>query len=242
MRYIVDCHCHTIASGHAFGTVEENARAAARKGVKLIAITDHGPKMPGSCDKIFFLNQKDIPRRIDGVELLSGAEANIMDANGRMDLPDSVLKQLSVVIASLHTLCFDISLGLDANTEAVINAMGNRYVGIIGHLGDPSYPVHMESVIRAARDTETVVEINNESLNPHGFRAGGDDNIREVIRWCGRLRVPVVASSDAHSSSSVGMLDRARRLIAEAGIPDDLVLNTDIGTFKEKAANKGAYA
>ena len=47
MQFIADLHIHSIASGHAYSTVNENAKAAADRGLQLIALTDHGPKMPG---------------------------------------------------------------------------------------------------------------------------------------------------------------------------------------------------
>lgn len=53
-NYILDAHCHTISSGHAYSTVTECAKAASEKGLKLIAITDHAPKMPGSCGFLHF--------------------------------------------------------------------------------------------------------------------------------------------------------------------------------------------
>jgi putative hydrolase len=49
MQLSADLHCHTIASGHAFSTLSEMASGAARRGLDLIAITDHGPSMDGAC-------------------------------------------------------------------------------------------------------------------------------------------------------------------------------------------------
>jgi len=47
MNLLLDTHTHTVASGHAYGTIMENAKEASKKGLKLICMTDHGPKMPG---------------------------------------------------------------------------------------------------------------------------------------------------------------------------------------------------
>ena len=54
MKIEVDTHCHTIASGHAYSTIVENAKAASEKGLKMIAITDHGPAMPGTFHEAYF--------------------------------------------------------------------------------------------------------------------------------------------------------------------------------------------
>ena len=54
MKIELDVHTHTIASGHAFSTLQEMAQAAAGKGLKLLGITEHSPGVPGSCNPIYF--------------------------------------------------------------------------------------------------------------------------------------------------------------------------------------------
>jgi len=71
----IDLHTHTIASGHAFGTVWENARAAKARGLEMIAITDHGPSMPGASNQLYFRCGDRIPRIIEGVKVLFGVES-----------------------------------------------------------------------------------------------------------------------------------------------------------------------
>ena len=73
---------HTIASGHAFSTLQEMAQAAADKGLKVLGITEHSPGVPGTCHPIYFRNLHVVPRRMYGVELLLGAEINILDGKG----------------------------------------------------------------------------------------------------------------------------------------------------------------
>ena len=70
MRLIADCHLHTTASGHAYSTIGEYANEAAKKGLELIAMTDHGPKMPGTSSFLHFENLKIIPDSMCGVEIL----------------------------------------------------------------------------------------------------------------------------------------------------------------------------
>ena len=103
--YVLDLHTHTVASGHAYCSLREMAKAAADKGLELLGITEHAPQMPGTCHKFYFQNIKVVPRQLYGIQLLLGSEVNILDAKGTVDLSDSVLKSLDVIIASLHIPC-----------------------------------------------------------------------------------------------------------------------------------------
>ena len=71
MKTLLDVHTHTVASGHAFSTLQEMAVAASEKGLKLLGITEHAPGIPGTCSPIYFRNLHVVPRRIYGVELLN---------------------------------------------------------------------------------------------------------------------------------------------------------------------------
>ena len=107
-RFVTDTHSHTIASGHAYNTLEEMAKAAADRGLLALAVTDHGPKMPGSCDAMYFRNFKIIDRFQYGIELLMGCELNIMDYDGTLDLQEKDFRQLDITIASIHTICYTV--------------------------------------------------------------------------------------------------------------------------------------
>ena len=63
MKIELDVHTHTIASGHAFSTLQEMAQAAADKGLKVLGITEHSPGVPGTCHPIYFRNLHVVPRR-----------------------------------------------------------------------------------------------------------------------------------------------------------------------------------
>ena len=87
MKIELDVHTHTVASGHAFSSLQEMAQAAAGKGLKLLGITEHSPGIPGTCDPIYFRNLHVVPRQMYGIELLLGAEINILDSEGNLVLP-----------------------------------------------------------------------------------------------------------------------------------------------------------
>ena len=99
MKTLLDVHTHTVASGHAFSTLQEMAVAASEKGLKLLGITEHAPGIPGTCSPIYFRNLHVVPRRIYGVELLLGAELNIIDYKGTIDLGEEYFPMLDIRIA-----------------------------------------------------------------------------------------------------------------------------------------------
>lgn len=84
MKIELDVHTHTVASGHAFSSLQEMAQAAAGKGLKLLGITEHSPGIPGTCDPIYFRNLHVVPRQMYGIELLLGAEINLKSATTRL--------------------------------------------------------------------------------------------------------------------------------------------------------------
>lgn len=94
MKYhsVLDLHTHTIVSGHAYCTLREMAKAASEKGLELLGITEHAPKMPGTCHKFYFENLRIVPREMYGIELLLGSEVNILDAQGTVDLSQRTME------------------------------------------------------------------------------------------------------------------------------------------------------
>ena len=106
MRIAVDTHSHTLASGHAYNTMREMAQAASERGLEALALTEHAPEMPGTCCLFYFENLKIVPREMYGVNLLLGTELNIMNPEGEVDLNDRVLKEMDIVILSIHRPCF----------------------------------------------------------------------------------------------------------------------------------------
>ena len=79
MKILADTHTHTIASGHAYSTVDENARWAAEQGLRLLALTDHAPAMQNTTCHAYFANLNVIPQELRGVRILRGVELNILE-------------------------------------------------------------------------------------------------------------------------------------------------------------------
>lgn len=226
MKYIIDTHTHSIASGHAYNTIREMARTASEHGIKYLGVTEHAPKMPGTCHDLYFLNLGVVNRNQCGVRLMMGAELNIMDYKGRVDLPEYIIKKLDIVIASLHTPCIK-SGTIEENTSALIYAIKNPLINIIGHPDDARYPVDYEAVVKAAKENNTLLELNNNSLNPNGPRKGTWDNDVKMLNLCRKLNVPVVIGSDAHTADGIGVFDNAVALTEQIDFPEELIVNND---------------
>ena len=224
MKTALDVHTHTVASGHAFSTLQEMVQAAADKGLQLLGITEHAPSLPGTCAPIYFRNLHVVPRRMYGVELLLGAELNILDYQGTIDLEEADLKRLDIRIAGLHSLCYTPGT-IDQNTDAVLGAIRNPYVHIISHPGDGTAQLHFEPLVLASKEHGTLLEINNSSLSPEGYR--GDTRFTDlvILNLSVHFNYPVLFSSDSHGKSHVGDFTYAADAARLAKVPRNLILN-----------------
>lgn len=226
MKILADTHTHSIASGHAYSTVDENMRWAAEKGLQLVALTDHAPAMKNTACHAYFANLHVLPDKLHGVRLLKGIELNILDFDGQVDMDETILSRMDLVIASLHMPCI-FPGSRKENTTACLKAMENPFVDILGHPGDPRYDMDYEALFRVAGETGTLLEINNASLIPGGFRDGSRENIKTLLRLCMEEGRPVVVGSDAHFYTGIGDFAYVEALLEEVGFPPELVLNTD---------------
>lgn len=232
MKTLLDVHTHTIASGHAFSTLQEMVQAAADKGLSLLGITEHSPGIPGTCDPIYFRNLHIVPRQISGVELLLGAELNIVDYRGSLDLGKKYLHMLDIRIAGIHSLCYKPG-NVIQNTDAMIGAIRNPYVQIISHPGDGTALIDFEPVVLAAKEHHTLLEINNSSLNPARGKEHARENNLTILRLCKQYETPVILGSDAHISFDIARYDYIYELLQETGFPQELILNDKVKAFKE---------
>ena len=90
-----------------------------------------------------------------------------------------------------------------------------------------NYDVDYKEVFRQAKETGTILEINNASLIPGGFRDGSQENVKEILRMSMEEGISVVLGSDAHFYTGIGDFSHALALLKEVGFPEELVLNTD---------------
>lgn len=224
MKYLADMHTHTLASGHAYNTILEMAKAASDKGLELLGITEHAIRMPGTCDEMYFRNFKAIDREVFQVELALGVELNIIGYEGEVDMPEELLETMDIAIASFHTPCIQPGT-MEQNTNAVIQLTRNPLVNIIGHPDDSTYPLDYESVVKAAAENATLLEINNSSVSPQGFRKNAAINDATMLKLCKKYEAPIVIGSDAHWMNKVGDHQYVQKIIEEVNFPQELIYN-----------------
>lgn len=233
MKFIADTHSHTLASGHAYSTIREMAAAAKRKGLKALALTEHAPKMPGTCGLFYFQNLDVVPRDADGVRLLMGAEVNIMGPDGAIDLPESTCRDLDIVVASIHPPCFGFGHSSEENTQAYVEVMKKPYINIIGHPDDGRFPFDYEILVKTAKETGTLLEVNNSSMRPQSSRKGTRENILTMLDLCKQYEVPVTTGSDAHVDVDAGNFVYVSEVLEYCGFPDELVVTANWENLKK---------
>ncbi len=193
-----DLHAHTDASdGRA--SLEDMARAARRRGLKYLAITDHASAVTVAhgLDADRVLRQveaiDELNGRLKGFRVLKGIEVDILE-DGRLYLPDSVLGRLDLVIGAVHS---GFELPRQKQTDRILKAMDHRYFSLLAHpsgrlLGERgAYDVDMMRVIRHAAERGCYLELDSQPK-----RLDLDDNYCRIARDEG---VMVSIDSDAHS-------------------------------------------
>ena len=247
MKDILDVHVHTTASVHAYSTFGECIAAAKAKGLELIGFADHAPSVPGSIHSFHFINFKVIPRDAYGIKIAMGSEMNIIDYSGSTDLPAKILKRIDYTIASLHRECIEVG-SVEENTAALIGAMKNPHVVIIGHPDNPQFPADLDAVARAAKDNGVLLEINNSSYLPTGHRAGSAENAKLMLAACKKYGTKIIMGSDAHIDLDVGNHSLSQKVLAENNFPAELVVNSSVEKFfecvkyRKSLAPKGAVS
>ena len=222
MKILAETHTHTNACSHAYNSLYEMVRGAKERGMELIAITDHAPAIPDAPHEWHFLNMKALPRKMEGIYVLGGAEANIINMEGGLDLPQEILKKLDLVIASIHSPCLAPGT-VEEHTNTYIKALQNPYVDIIGHCGSPSYSFDIDAVLLEAKKQDKIIELNSHTF---AVRKASAENCLKIAKRCAELSVRVVLSTDAHSMYEIGHTEAAQKMAAEAGISESLIMNT----------------
>ena len=236
MKYEFDCHIHSLGSGHAYSTIQEIAVSAKKKKLKLIAITDHGPALPGASHIFYIANLKCLPEKMSGVEVLRGVEANIIDYDGGLDVNDKRLGYLDIVLAGYHDACLEPA-GAENHTAGMMKVMENALVDVIVHPGNPKFSIEIDKVLKKARETNTLIEINNSSF--WISREGSLKNCVAIAKLCKKYGVPVIVGSDAHVASRVGEFDKVKKLFAQIEMPEELIMNRSVKALKTYLKEKG---
>lgn len=235
-----DFHTHGSFS-HGKGSAMENARVAHEKGLKSIAITEHGlSTFAGSLRKKEILDAQkevfDAQTKFSDVKIYFGIEANLVSPDGEIDIPKSLLDQFEVVLVGLHVfvrgtkymrvvrivwrnafrILFRHRDKLRAiNTKALVKAMYEYDVDALAHLGTSMPDFDIVAVAKAAEETDTCIEINNKHCSLS----------LEQLKYLATTNVKFLLNSDAHLPENVGNVANSLEMAREAGINFDNILN-----------------
>lgn len=197
-----DLHMHTKATDGS-NSIEEMAQAGKKLGYEYIAITDHTKSTRvagGLTEKEALAHLKKIDaagKKVGGIKIIRGMEVDILP-DGTLDYPDSVLKEIDIVFASVHS---NFKMGKPEMTKRIIKAMKNKYVRVLSHptgrlIGQrDAYEIDLDEVLKAAEDTGTFIE-----LNAYPARLDLDDI---HCRKAKELGIIIVITTDAHSTSQL---------------------------------------
>ena len=241
-RLKFDHHTHTIYSRvgpylHGKGRIIDNARAAVKRGLEKLAITDHGPS------DFYGLSMRRLPqmrRDIAAAALVFpklriklGVEADIVDTENGLDVRPEDIPEFDFINAGYHYVpkCHMIRNWLSfhvpwpagdkerlrrQNTERIIKALKCNDVKILTHPGDKAF-IDEHRVAKACEETNTLVEINARHKHPNV-----DD-----LKIYAQYDVQFVISSDAHLPIHVGRYAESLALAMEAGIDVDRIVNIE---------------
>ena len=220
-----DVHMHTVETDGRC-TIEEMADAARERGYKYMAITDHSKNLAfanGLDDKRALEHIARIRKaaeNIDGIKVFAGIEVDIL-TDGELDLSDSVLAEMDIVIASVHS-----QFGQDPAkmTERLIRAIENPNTSLIGHptgrmlLRRDAYGFDMDAVLKAAARSRVAMELN-------AYPDRLDLNDRH-LRMAKERGVKIVINTDSHHTSHLEKIRFGVLQARRAWLTRDDVLNT----------------
>ncbi len=230
-----EVHMHTVETDGRC-TIEEMAEAAKARGYQYIAITDHSKNLAfanGLDDKRAVQHIARIRaanEQIEGISIMAGVEVDIL-ADGELDLSDSVLEQMDVVVASVHSA---FNQEPQQMTDRLLRAIGNKNMSILGHptgrllLRRDAYPFDMDAILKAALKNKVAME-----LNAYPDRLDLNDVHLRMARERG---VKIVINTDAHHTShfekiKYGILQARRAWLTAADV---------LNTLPEKEFRKAA--
>ena len=218
-----DLHTHTLVSNHAFNTITEMATKAASMGYKAIAVTDHGCAMPDSPHIWYFNNLVRLPDVLEGIPVLKGVEANVIDLEGNLDFSQQELARFDWVIASIHNDCLPGKLTVEQATNLWLKVAQNPYVDMIGHSEQARHMYDYDRVTREFAARNKVVELNGNSF---AVRPEGAQNMKALALACKNSGCKIALNSDAHSIYHLERgVSHLYEILEEIDFPQELIVN-----------------
>lgn len=232
----IDLHVHSLFSNCGLHTILELIEQAKCQGMKGIAVTDHGPSLGGRLNSPFF----DRFRYSDDTFVFyKGIEANVIDAQGTIDIPFEYISNCDVVLLGLH---HNVQKGMSASgyTDMLINAIErNPCVDMITHPNDTTYPIDYVKLCSAAALHGVAIELNNSRTL---YRRSSDETTIGMINACVETGCRLVVASDTHAIQELGDDSAVSPLLARTQFPKDLLVTLNAGTVNrfllERKKNK----
>ncbi len=222
----IDLHLHTIASGHAYNTILEYINQAKKLKMKIIGISEHGPAGDIFISEIYFKVLYRIPRVIDGIMILRGAEANIINKKGALDISDKTIKKLDYVIAGFHEGTPYKNLGRENNTNTIINCIKSHKVNIISHpFKMDVYDIDIKKVSQTACDYGVLLEINTHYIDDHKIKPNTIENLIKMVEVVKKNNKKIIVNSDAHNIWELGDDRALKKIKNKIGLIDKLIIN-----------------
>lgn len=243
MKINADYHTHTINS-HGKGTIRENVEEAVKKGLKEIAITDHGPgHLTYGVKKNGLKRMRQeidaLNKEYNNIVILLGVEANLIGCSGKIDISEEEIELVDKLLLGFHNgaapggisdawelyiknylskvFSFMKHKCRERNTDAMISAINKYKVDIITHPG-AKIDINTKRLAQAAGKRGTVLEINSS----HG-------NLTiEYAKIAMKEKVNFVINSDAHVPANVGNFINGIKIAEMAGIPINRIINAEI--------------
>jgi len=220
-----DVHMHTVETDGR-NTIEEMAEAARERGYEYMAITDHSKNLAfanGLTDERALAHIEKIRaigKKMKGIRVLAGIEVDIL-GDGSLDLSDSVLEQMDIVIAGVHSL---FNQDRATMTERLLKAISNPNTSLLGHptgrqlLRRDAYPFDLDAVLKAAAKYRVAMELNSypERLDLNDVN----------LRLAKQHGVKIVINTDSHHTSHMEKLHYGVTQARRAWLTKDDVLNT----------------
>lgn len=241
MELWADLHTHTVNSDGK-GTIRENVEAAVKRGLKAVAITDHGPRGVGIGVKNLEVYQEAKKEALDledqyPIRVFIGAEANVTGTDGALDIPEDSAEGLDLLVAGLHPFVqpdhntevltwlvpnqvarissFARERLRSVNTKAIADAVRRYPVDIVSH-PNLMLAVDLDELSRVCSKYGTALEVNTG----HTYNKDG------IVRAALRHGTPISVNSDAHTPSGVGFLSPGGSLLDRLNVPPEQVFNT----------------
>lgn len=236
-QYLVDLHTHTVASSHAYSTIGEYIREAQKKGIKIIACTDHGCELTdGASHHWHFENLHCVPSFVDDVIVLKGIEANIR-TDGTTDCYDRYKGSFDIVLAGFHAPVYPKDKSLIQNTEVLMQVISSGKIDVITHPAHINYPIDIHKVAKCAAEHNVALEINCSKFSRIGPKY--DDMCAEIIQESVMCKTPLVFGSDSHIHFNLGDFSSGIALMNRVGCPTDYVLNSSPKKVLEFLISRG---